>query len=719
MNRNDGVELRRDVLVFGPFRFDRTNRILSREGEELPLPPRALGVLSVLLEDPGSVVSKQALLESVWNGGYVTETSLSEAVRLLRQAFGDDSQEPTYIQTIHRRGYRFIAPVTAEPAVPELESPPPSLPPPPPKSRRAAYRAFAAAVGSLAIAGGLFLAARRNAPVPRPEVTRFSFAPAPEPIDLTSRSLAVSPDGRHVVYVVRRGEETVLFHRDLSDFSSRELAGTRGALLPFFSHDGARVGFLLHRQVLAVPLSGGTAESLATFTGRFAGASWGEDGTLVYAAGSPISLYRVKPDGQVERLTTPDPSRGETDHRWPHLLPGGQEMLFTSWSSTLWDARVEWLSLATGERRTVLTGAGDARYAEGLLVCGRPERAIFAAPFDPKRGELAGPPLPLLREAKVVEAAGMAQVGIGGLTLTYLPAYGTVVRKLSRLIGGEPKPLSGPTRFYRDFQPGPDGVIVASILSRGRSDIWIVDAERGERSTRLTFEGFNIQPLFSRDGQWVVYASKSDGPFNLYRRRADGSGTAERLLESPRDQSPMAWSPDGRELMLRDYGPGGDADLSVLDLATRRVRPFLRTKAHELSAAWSPDGKWIAYTTDETGVFEVYVRGYPEGSRRWQLSAEGGSDMSWSEDGRAIYFARRAADRRTIELWMVPVDPRGTELNPGAARRVYASSSIIFALAGPGGVFVLSEEIEKTQPVEVRVMVNWPAALPSAMQARR
>jgi eukaryotic-like serine/threonine-protein kinase len=722
------------VLAFGAYRFDPGNRILSRGDEELPLPPRALGVLAALLEEPGAVVSKQALLASVWNGAYVSETSLSEAVGLLRQALEDDPQEPTYIQTVHRRGYRFIAPVTEEDAA--YGGRPARIPADVPSggtpvstgqdARRHAGGTPAVRIALMAalviVAGGAFLAGRRSAPPPsQPKVTRYTIGPAAgEQLEWWSPGVAVSPDGQHVIYAVRHREATVLVHRDISGFSSRELAGTRGAFAPFFSPDGRRVGFYADGKLLAIPLAGGPAVPLVSaLTLPFAGASWGADDTVVFAGGTPSSLYRVKPGGTAERLTRPDPAKGEAEHRWPHLLPGGEALLFTSWSTTLLDARVEWLSLATGERRTVLTGASDARFADGMLVCGRTERSVVAAKFDPRRGQLTGPVLPLLHDAAVLESAGVMQLAIGGRTLAYMPwAQGTPFRRLQRLgADGKLAPLPGPPRFYKKARPGPQGKIAATIMTRGRSDIWIVDSATGTPS-RLTFAGFNTAPFWSPDGKWVAFASKTGGPFNLYRRRADGSGAAERLTVSPHDHFPLGFSPDGRELMLVEVNPSTSLDLLVLDVATRNVRPWLRTNGRETLAAWSPDGKWIVYATAETGTWELYVR-HPAGAGRWHLSPDGAIDASWSEDGRELLLLRLAASLRERELWSIPVTTPAGEFKSGPPRKIYAAADMIDAVAGPGGVVVITEDAKPPDPAEVRVMRDWISTLPAALGRRR
>lgn len=711
-----------DVLEFGDYRFDRANQVLTRGGGELPLPPRALGVLSRLLDEPGSIVSKQTLLESVWNGVYVTETSLSEAVGLLREALQDAAHEPRYIQTVHRRGYRFIAPVRSG-AAPASDAEAVSGAEPGSEiaaagaaaAAAAAPRrvaAIAAAVALLLVALGVLAVVRTDRPpVTRPLVVRFGVAPPP-PYELLARlpSLAVSRDGRHVVYTARHGNESLLFHRDVSGLASREIAGTRGALLPFFSPDGRRVGFFHDAQLVAVPLSGGAALPLADVSGTFWGAAWTEDDSIVFAAGLPASLFRARPGGAVEPVTKIGPAG--TSHLWPHVLPGGKAVIFTAWPSTIWNARVEWRSLVTGEQRTLLTGAADCRFASGQLVCAQAGGTIVTAPFDPIAGRLTGPPLPLLRDAAIHAGVGFAQLAVGGRTLAYMTGpRDHAPRTLRRLVAGTPRPLAGPPRVYQHFSEGPRGEIAVTILDRGRSDVWVLQSASGAAS-RLTFERFNARPVWSPDGRWIAYASKEvDGPYNIYRRRADGSGAVERLTRSSRDQTPLAWSPDGRELMLRQAGSSaGVGQVQLLDVATRAVRSWPRAHPKTVDARWSPDGKWVVYTSSETGLWEIYVRGYPDGEGRWQISSDGGENPSWSADGQTIYFQHRPPLQHASELWAAPVAPRGGELSPGPASRVFADPSMLIGAAGPGGVLLLANGPQPPEATEVRVVLEWPWA---------
>ena len=725
-------------VAFGAFHFDRANGILSRGGVEVPLPPRALGVLSFLLDRPGRVVSKQALLDGVWNGAYVTETSLSEAVSLLRQALGDEAQRPLYIQTVHRRGYRFIAALRPEEPPGPREAPggPPSsvpyaVPAPPPPTPAAEPRPAAAAdpvparrslrgaavAAALALLAGGFLAGRRSRPAERPapaRPTRFAFGP-PDGSKLVgwAPSVAVSPDGRRIVYATHdEGEdEQWLFERPLGATTSRRIPGTRGAMAPFFSPDGGSIAFFAEGELRRLPLAGGAPVALAT-TGS--GGSRGSDGNIVLASEKNSSLFAVPATGgEPRRLTRPDPARGEVAHWWPQVLPGAEAVVFTVWRSTLHDASVDWLSLRTGERRTLVRGGAGSRFAAGQLLWARPDGAVMAAPLDAAAGRLAGPAVPIQPGVATHPFWGFAQLAAGADTLAFVPAgpaFGQ--RRLVRFDGAVAADLPTPPRFYRNLELGPDGTLAATLLDRDRSDVWLVGPRDGALS-RLTFDGFNIEPVWSPDGEWVAFASNRTGAYNVHRRRADGSAPAELLLASALHQHPSSWSPDGRELLFGEVGPETGFDIWVLDLATRRTRPLLRTPDPEIYGVFSPDGRWIAYSVEQRGRWEIMVRSYPfppdGGGGSWQVSVEGGFEVSWRPDGRGLVY------RWGSDVWEVPVAPAGRELNPGPPRRLLHRDDLQLVIAAPaGGLYAIVEERPEQDvgPRGLEVVLGWQGALP-------
>jgi len=410
------------VVSFGPFQFDRGERLLRRDGAEIALPPRATGVLELLLERAGRVVSKQSLIDAVWQEAYVTETSLAEAVSLLRQALGDDPQNPRYIQTLHRRGYRFVAPVTMErPAAPEAVAVSSEKPG---SSRRLAFASIALA--AVAVAG--LIAAwilTRSAPSPPPVRRLLIEIPPEETLDLAfSPAIALSPAGDRLVYVAQRDGAQRLFLRALDHFEAAPIQGTAGAAGLFFSPDGQWVGFFAGGKLKKVRLDGGVGgEALALCDSPYPyGASWSEDGSILFSPNFSSGLERVSAAGGAPRaLTTPNAAAGEVGHRWPEVLPGGRTALFTVWRRSLGDATIESLDLATGARRVLVRGGSFPRYSPtGHLVFVRAE-GLAAVPFDLRRLSVLGPPVAVLSGVRV-DGQGGGQLALSGSgSLVYLP----------------------------------------------------------------------------------------------------------------------------------------------------------------------------------------------------------------------------------------------------------------------------------------------------------
>src|SRR5688572_21358618 len=349
-----------ETVEFGPFRFDHAERVLTRDGEEIRLPPRVVGLLQFLLERQGKVVSKQALIDGVWSGTAVTETSLTEAISILRQALGDDAQDPRYLETVHRRGYRFrkVGLPSAEQAVstpPEAGSA--TLPAQPAKTPALLIAGAIVVIVAIAVAAILWRSTPR-----KPKPAHVTISTAGELREWSS--LAISPDGRDVIYVAKQNSEVMLYHRSLDSFESRAIAGTKNGFYPFFSPDGEWVGFTSDGKLMKVKMNGGEPITICRSAGG-GGATWLRDGSIIFA--NPMGgLSRVSAGGGTpETLTVPDSVRGEVGHVSPHVLPDGKSVLFTIFSTTVHAAKVAVLSLDTKTRRVILDHAGGARYVPG------------------------------------------------------------------------------------------------------------------------------------------------------------------------------------------------------------------------------------------------------------------------------------------------------------------------------------------------------------------
>jgi serine/threonine-protein kinase len=609
---------------FGPFRFDPDNG-LWRGTAEVPLPPRALGVLRALLAQPGTVVSKQALMDAVWRDTFVTDTSMLEAIRVLRDRLGDDRLNPTYIQTVHRRGYRFIAPTTTgvdverHPVV--VRQPPPR---PMPHDTRAGSPAGEPLIGAewrpLVVAGSagvvslvgialVFALFGQRPPPPRP-TTRFTIAlPDDTAIDPLRGSVAVSADGMRMVYVALHAGRPRLFMRTVDRDAPQAIEGSDSAADPFFSPDGNWVGFFAHGSLKKLRVEGGTPVPLcAAHPG--AGASWSRDGTIVFGGGPGGGLARVsEAGGEPVLVTAPAPGSREVSYGWPDILPDGS-ILYTAMS--LAGSRVAIFDVATGLSHPLIDAGAFARYSPtGHLVFERRGR-LEAAAFALAGARVIAPPRPILRGLATGDLAlsgprfAFSRTG----SLIYVP--GASADADERLLWldaqGRLEPLPLPPVAIGPVDVSPDARRVAlTVPTDGGADLWVGDTRRGAVS-RLAAEGPSVSPAWRPNGLEIAFAYSKAGPFNLFIRPTDYDAAPTPLLESPWNLFPTSWSPDGRQLAFTELHPLTGADVWILEVATRARRQVVRTLFDESHARFSPDGRWLADMSNESGRWDVFVR---------------------------------------------------------------------------------------------------------------
>ena len=448
----------------------------------------------------------------------------------------------------------------------------------------------------------------------------------------------ISPDGTRLAFVTTDDQgQRKLYLRPLDQLQANALSGTEGAANPFFSPDGQWIAFFSGNKLKKVSVRGGAAVTLCDApNGR--GGSWGEDGTIVLAPEIYSGLSRVSSAGGTrEAVSTLDKEKGETTHRWPQVLPGGKAVLFTVGIGST-DGNIEVQSLETGERKTLQLGGFYGRYLPTGHLVYMSEATLFAAPFDLARLEVTGPPAPILEDVRTSPNYWSGQFDFSQTgTLVYLTGGGAASEVSIFWMDpeGKTEPLLPTPRDYKNPSFSPDGKRLAvDIDEGGNSDLWVYELER-ETLSRLTFdEGNDHGPVWTPDGQWVTFASNRGGGrvLNLYWKRADGTGDAERLTESSNSQFPFSWSPDGKVLAFFEPSPGTNMDLWTLPmegdgaggLKPGKPTQFLRMSFRQWDPAFSPDGRWIAYQSDESGQFEVYVRPFPGPGGKWQISTTGG-----------------------------------------------------------------------------------------------
>jgi len=354
-------------------------------------------------------------------------------------------------------------------------------------------------------------------------------------------------------------------------------------------------------------------------------------------------LFRVSAAGGMPKpLTVPDRKKGELSHRWPEILPGSKAVLFTIWTGTTnFDKqRIGVLSLETGERRVLVEGGTYARYVpSGHLVYARAGE-LLAVPFDLKRLEVTGPPVSILEGVSTSPTLGVAQSSFsGGGSFAYVPGGPNDGERTLLWVdrNGAARPLPAPPRPYLSPRLSPDGQRLA-VGIQGTPGLWLYDLARGTL-TRLTEFPFSPHPIWTPDGKYLTFASVVSGAINLYWTLADGSGTAERLTTSEDGQWPGSWSPDGQVLAFSEADPTTGYDIWVLGLqGDRKPRPFLQTPSNEYGPIFSPDGRWVAYVSDESGRQEIYVRPFPGPGGKMQISTDGGLEPVWARDGRELFY---------------------------------------------------------------------------------
>jgi serine/threonine-protein kinase len=485
-----------------------------------------------------------------------------------------------------------------------------------------------------------------RAPENRPLV-RLSVDLGSDALAGVRTTVAISPDGARIAFPSRSANgNPQLATRLLSQATSTPLPGTEGAADPFFSPDGQWIGFWAGGKLKKISVLGGAVVVLCDAP-SMRGATWGEDGTIIAALSLNGGLSRVSAEGAAPQSVTKLAAE-EVTHRWPQILPGGQAALFTaSGVTTQYDAAsIQAVTLKTGEVKTLVRGGSFGRYVNGQLVYLQ-QGVLFGVPFDLKKLELRGTPAPLLDDvaSDSNSAGGQFDFSLNG---TFVYRSGKAVAAGYPVVwldsSGKTQPLLAKPGTYSTPRVSPDGSRLALSADTAKGlDIYVYDMQRDAMS-RLTFDGKqNLWPLWTPDSKHIIYGSGRSGSSGIWWIRADGAGEAQRLLEG-NPLIPTSLSSDGRRLI---YTSGAKAESGTLPLdLTDPEHPkpgkpevFLKTPAVETAAVFSPDGRWIAYTSEESGRREVYVRpAQSSGGGKWQISTGGGIYSFWSRDGRELYF---------------------------------------------------------------------------------
>jgi serine/threonine-protein kinase len=499
-----------------------------------------------------------------------------------------------------------------------------------------------------------------------------------DPIPLNNGSvLALSQDGLRMAVLMRGKDGKSRIHtRQLHEGQLTPLSGTEEAHTPFFSPDGRWIGFVGGGKLRKVSVEGGAAIALCDAQNA-RGVSWGDDDNIVFAPSVNNSLWRIPAAGGTPTPLTTLKS-GERTHRWPHVLPGSHAVLFTSHTATLNydEAAIEVLAIKTGERKVVRRAGFSGQYTTAPNGSGRllfvHKGILYGAPFDAAALEMRGEALPFVQETLAGPTTGGSFAVSPSGTLLHVqgPALAGAFRLFWADASGRREPILTAPSIYLSPRLSPDGKRLAFSASvSGDFAIWVKDLERDTLS-RLTFlEGSSRWPVWTPDGKHILF-QHSGSARGLYWIRADGAGQPLRLTYGAGDEFPFSFSADGKRLALSRFGTAGSLDISTIrfegDSDNPRAaapEPFLATPAGEMQPAFSPDGRWLAYTSTESGSAEVYVRPFPGPGGRWQISSGGGSFPNWSRHGELLY---QDVDQRILT---VGYTVRGDSLIPSKPRR--------------------------------------------------
>jgi eukaryotic-like serine/threonine-protein kinase len=617
-----------------------------------------------------------------------------------------------------------------------------------PSRQRMLAIAAAAAVGIGMAAVGAWLGARFTS-LPAPSPARFVVAPPPSlPLFLQGfdRDIVISPDGSNIVYLSATGSEggTVFAVRGINDLTPRIVGGT-GGREPFISPDGRWLGYFSGGELRKISMAGGPSIPIAKVGSSLRGVNWGADDRIVFGVTDPnVGLQSVSASGGEPRpLTTPAREKGEVGHYYPFTLPDGKSVLFTiaSGPTTADSGEIAVLDLRTGRYKTLIRGGTAAVFVEPGFLVYSTRGTLQTIRFDARRLEVSGESVPF-GDQVMSSSFGDANFSVSrNGTLVYVAAGQLAQNVASRSLvwvdrRGIETPIKAPPRPYGAARLSPDGTRVALDIRIPVPHIWVWDLAR-ETLTPVNNQpnAVELAPVWMPDGQRILFSSsRAGGNANLHVQSANGTGPVERLTTSDRAQFATSVTPDGSHVILfSPTGGGGGASTDLFtapsDARGQAPVPLLESPAQKLAAEISPDGRWLAYQSDESGRHEVFVRPFPNvEAGRWPISTDGGSRPAWSRRGDELFYldgndqltAVRIQATSTTFIPSKPARVLNGKYVTGSTTRGYALRS--YDVSADGQRFLMLKEspgasTSAPQP-NLTVVVNWIEELKSRLSAK-
>jgi len=573
-------------------------------------------------------------------------------------------------------------------------------------------------LSTLALATSVYLRQMPVVPVARLTVLVPETAAIRRLLGSEINPLALSPDGRYLAFVAWVGGTSSLWLRPLDSLAANRLAGTDGAVGPFWSPDSRSIGFFAKGKLKRVGVAGGEPQTLCETKG--AGGTWNQEDVILFSP-SPVGeggLVRVTASGgTISPVTQLDAAHGETNHIWPYFLPDGHHFLYNAGGRGAEGIYVG--SLDSSDRTRLvpfnLSDPGDvgistlAYAAPGYLLYVRGQ-TLMAQPIDVGRPRLTGPAVPI--------AEGLEKIGPGAApfsvsntgVLAYWTGTGTPISQITwRARDGTVNGHVGVPGSYTDLALAPDErrIAVGRVDPGKQAAIFVLDGGARDTALKMTFDSVSMRPVWSPDGASLAYASVRNGPPSLFRRAVPSMGQDELLFKSNRANLPDDWCAGGRMMLFEATDPETQRDVWLLPLAgERKPVPVLRTPANELDAHCSPDRRWLAYTSDESGRPEIYVSSFPAAGGKWPISTGGGTQPRWRGDGTELFYL---TPDRTLMSVHVGTGSTST-FEAGTAAPLFPIRGTSYAATADGRRFVTNEPTSEAAP-PVTVVLNWQAAL--------
>jgi serine/threonine protein kinase/Tol biopolymer transport system component len=526
-------------------------------------------------------------------------------------------------------------------------------------------------------------------------------------INNSTEPLAITPDGSAMVYAAYGDERrTQLYLRKVDSFDNTPIAGTEGGCCPFFSPNGEWLGFFTNDGKLKkVLLRGGSPVVVAD--DAWAGGTWADDDNIYYVKSVVTGIYAVPATGgQPRQMTRPGSASDDRFHLWPKSLPGNKGIIFTVWTGRSFnEARIEGLSFDTGKRKVLIEGGTDARYlSNGSLAYDR-NGTVFVVPFDARRLEINGVSVPTVDGVMMGAENGNADFAVSkNGTLVFRP--GAVTSFENNLVwmdrNGKVTNITDQVRPYAFPSVASDGKRIALVLQASSFDVWVYDMQR-DTFTRASFGGDDYRPQLSPDGKMLAYDSSKSGRQQIYVKRGMTQDNETAVTDTPDNKELYGWTPNGREVIFARQSKDKGWDLYAAAVeGDHKPRPLVVGPFNQNGARLSPDGKWLAYVSDESGQQEVFVQSMSDPSTRAQISSEGGGDPRWAHSGNELFFRSK---NRMMEVRFAP----GSALNPSKPTMLFEDKAdwAGYDVAADGRFVVAREAVQKGGGTQINVVLHW------------